>query len=1307
MATPEFDVELFEKRLQSLKDSQESIQALSSWCLERRPHHKKIVATWLQVLKKVKVEHRLTLFYLANDVIQYSKRKNYEFVESWGTTLQRATTMVRDEKVKHRILRIFKIWDQRQVYDEEFLADLSGLLSAAPKKKPDPQPTIASDEFQASLLISTMRSCATLEQATDARLQDLRDSNTDIDNAEELCASLKDRRHVEDAEKDVDIAVRNIENYVSALEAEIRERTQVLDLLEQADQFYETQRGEVKIVTNAYRNFGSRVKNLKKKLDELLPTLVSPIPSPDINAPSPSPDSDIELPGDDHLGMNQSSIIDIPPPSMYGSYRQDYEPMPVPAPDQSHGNMPGDFTGNFSSFMGGNVEFDMRNIFNDRSATPTGMSQYNDSLEAKPIEVINMRPSKTEGKADGFNISSFLKSVLPSSEIATNNSNIPGLGLDGSGPPMKSPPPGDYRHSSPLRQHLGTPVNSRQINVQNTPLGNLSNCQLPHSTPLSGVRSLTIDSHTPSPYSSQNSQGNNTSMNLAFDSTGNSVNPLPPPPMPPPIFLDDENCYNKLPPKFPTWSSGNELNKEPLGWDDKGFYEDATALNASDNNSMNPIWPADNGDNRSKSKAGWLEDLGNDHWDSGNDVWPNARSKNIMLETPESPPLFEKAGFIDPIEYDDSQPQEPLLSSSGDVDHRVIPMPMVVENQLPHRLMKTADVDHRNLISLTGSPANHNNPTDQALSVTGNPNWPQTDQDYRQQMQPGDIVESVDMEMSDDEVDGKPKGGRVLVDLRQQDRDSRALLPPPSHHLDMDMRRIPLPGGQLPPQSPLLQTPNSHGIHQNQSQFHHNQPDFRGNHQMNFRQNHPDFHPNQPNFHQNPPVEFRHNEPNVRPNQPNFHQNQQEFYQNQQQEFRQNQQQQEFRQNQQQQPEFEFQENQNARRRISQEFQGEPPQCPRFPIPVDHHQRESPNFLRNERGRGRGFPRNRRDRFSEDHNQQRNLNQINNRRPRHLENQKSPTELLPNNRPLLLRPPDTVVVLDDDGTPISIPTDNESDQVQSNSQERPHEDLNQNQEIQSNQDSETSAPIPDEEESPEKTSDRVIEQELIPERETSIPPNTEEKEEDTAQETLSSEIATEVLQPPQQETEKSDQDEPLKEPPTQNVEQPRQLSEQLEALMNSNSKQTNNNLKRQSENGNYLDQQEEGTPVKKRTLLPNGPPISHLTGGPLIPNAPLLGPNGTLMTSSTPIELHPVVVYEYDNANSGFRPRGGGNVGPQASSFSPWRGSGPPRGRGGFRGGPRPAWTDRGARGGGPRGTKRGGGQFRGGFRGRGRGNNW
>lgn len=46
----------------------------------------------------------------------------------------------RDERIKHKILRIFKIWEQRGVYNEEFLTDLIGLLSATPtaRKSDDP-----------------------------------------------------------------------------------------------------------------------------------------------------------------------------------------------------------------------------------------------------------------------------------------------------------------------------------------------------------------------------------------------------------------------------------------------------------------------------------------------------------------------------------------------------------------------------------------------------------------------------------------------------------------------------------------------------------------------------------------------------------------------------------------------------------------------------------------------------------------------------------------------------------------------------------------------------------------------------------------------------------------------------------------------------------------------------------------------------------------------------------------------------------------------------------------------------------------
>lgn len=47
-----FNEQQFEKRLLTLKDTQESISTLSSWCLQQHQHHKKIVSLWLQVLKK-------------------------------------------------------------------------------------------------------------------------------------------------------------------------------------------------------------------------------------------------------------------------------------------------------------------------------------------------------------------------------------------------------------------------------------------------------------------------------------------------------------------------------------------------------------------------------------------------------------------------------------------------------------------------------------------------------------------------------------------------------------------------------------------------------------------------------------------------------------------------------------------------------------------------------------------------------------------------------------------------------------------------------------------------------------------------------------------------------------------------------------------------------------------------------------------------------------------------------------------------------------------------------------------------------
>lgn len=59
---------------------------------------------------------------------------------------------------------------------------------------------------------------------------------------------MKERRKTEDFFHEFDASVGRMEEYVRALEVETHERAALINLLEQADLFYETQRGEFKVV---------------------------------------------------------------------------------------------------------------------------------------------------------------------------------------------------------------------------------------------------------------------------------------------------------------------------------------------------------------------------------------------------------------------------------------------------------------------------------------------------------------------------------------------------------------------------------------------------------------------------------------------------------------------------------------------------------------------------------------------------------------------------------------------------------------------------------------------------------------------------------------------------------------------------------------------------------------------------------------------------------------------------------------------------------------------------------------------------
>ncbi|KAG8449861.1 hypothetical protein GDO86_016510 [Hymenochirus boettgeri] len=119
-----------DRKLQSVTNTMESIQSLSSWCIDNKKHHSTIVHYWLRWFRRSAFNHRLNLFYLANDVIQNCKRKNaIIYREAFAEVLPEAASLVRDASVSKSVERIFKIWEERNVYPEETVVAFKAALS--------------------------------------------------------------------------------------------------------------------------------------------------------------------------------------------------------------------------------------------------------------------------------------------------------------------------------------------------------------------------------------------------------------------------------------------------------------------------------------------------------------------------------------------------------------------------------------------------------------------------------------------------------------------------------------------------------------------------------------------------------------------------------------------------------------------------------------------------------------------------------------------------------------------------------------------------------------------------------------------------------------------------------------------------------------------------------------------------------------------------------------------------------------------------------------------------------------------------
>ncbi|KAJ7566727.1 hypothetical protein O6H91_02G116400 [Diphasiastrum complanatum] len=111
--------QILSDKLTKLNNSQQSIETLSHWCIFHRKKAKQVVETWGKEFVAASKDQQVPLLYLANDILQNSRRKGLEFVNEFWNVLPaslKGAVESGDENVRTTIFRLIDIWEDRKVF---------------------------------------------------------------------------------------------------------------------------------------------------------------------------------------------------------------------------------------------------------------------------------------------------------------------------------------------------------------------------------------------------------------------------------------------------------------------------------------------------------------------------------------------------------------------------------------------------------------------------------------------------------------------------------------------------------------------------------------------------------------------------------------------------------------------------------------------------------------------------------------------------------------------------------------------------------------------------------------------------------------------------------------------------------------------------------------------------------------------------------------------------------------------------------------------------------------------------------------
>lgn len=256
-----------EKRFCQVSNSAGSIQSLSQLCLHYKSQHKKIASIWLRSVQKADVKHRLTLIYLANDIVQHAKRKNsLSFIEDFKSILKDTIPYLKDEKIKKPVERVFSIWQDRSIFDAKFTNELKNRLNNNGKSHNDSsRPSSGPDNINSNSSIPNRRSGNDLMECLN-RLANIDRTINRIKSSYDTAIDRLSQGSLTSTELEDIKLMTELKLYISALKSKIDESNKLTRLLDESTAAERKSLKDCESQLMVYKNQLSQVVKLRDEL---------------------------------------------------------------------------------------------------------------------------------------------------------------------------------------------------------------------------------------------------------------------------------------------------------------------------------------------------------------------------------------------------------------------------------------------------------------------------------------------------------------------------------------------------------------------------------------------------------------------------------------------------------------------------------------------------------------------------------------------------------------------------------------------------------------------------------------------------------------------------------------------------------------------------------------------------------------------------------------------------------------------------------------------------------------------------------